>query len=211
MQINSDTPDPLARFLPAHCDARLISHYLSLLADSEFRLKQQCGQLQQEVQQLRQAAASQAAQPNTLTADPETPPQKQEQKPIKVSQQSFTPRQVDSDAVMANKAYERGLQLFNRNDLTQAIDFFAQASAWNHPDAENMLGECYYFAEQLEEALKWYEKAAQKNHAGALYSAGYMHYYGEGTRPNHRKAIDFLTRAATAGNADAKKLLKLLA
>lgn len=201
------TTDSLARFLPAHCDARLISHYLSLLADSEARLKHQLSAVRQELQQLRQTA-TQSVKQSAKAAAPEKPLVKLTQKSGEITQKSFSCRKHDDHATMAAKAYKRGIQLFEMNDLTNAIPIFEQARAWLHPDAENMLGECYYFAQQFENALKWYEQAAQKNHVDALYSSGYMYYHGEGTHVNHEKAIDFLKRAAAAGVVDAINLLR---
>lgn len=194
MSITNTSTDLLARFLPVHSDARLVSHYLALLAENEFRLKEQLRQAQDDLRQHAQIVCNVSPSEKNLP-HPEKP------KPCHS---------------IANSLYKLGMHYFNGDegcpvDLTKAISMFEQALEWSHPEAEIMLAECHYFSENkpdfLEKALEWYIKAADKGHPDGLYSVGYMYHYGEGTKTDKKKALDFLKKAATAGSSDAQKML----
>lgn len=202
--------DPLSRFLPAQCDARLISHYLALLAENEIRLKNQLEKANQEIKELKKSAISNTKQESKTAPLADAKPAPPLEQPLVnksnllITLNAFTPI-VRSTA--ANKAHEDGIKCYDRNELEKAIDLFHKARELGHPEAENMLGQCYYFSHQFNGALRWYKQAAQNGHADALYSVGYMYYHGEGTKKNLQKAIESLTLAAAKGNAYAKNLL----
>lgn len=206
MLIANVSTDPLMHFLPSHCDARLVSHYLALLAENEVRLKEQLKQVQEELRQRIQ---------DTLPIQPTI--EKSPAPPLKITKRSFQPiEEQPPQPIIAEKLYERGMLYFTGYDdhpvdLDLAIEIFKQALEWEHPEAEMMLGECYYFAEEkpdhLKESLSWYKKAAQKNHRDAIYSVGYMYHYGMGTRVDHTKALKFISKAAAAGSIEAQNFL----
>jgi len=66
-----------------------------------------------------------------------------------------------------------------------------------------LLGSSYYFAEDYEEAIKWYELAAQNNNFRAMCYLGYCHLYGNGTPVNYKKAYEFFAKSAYFGYANA--------
>ncbi len=51
---------------------------------------------------------------------------------------------------------------------------------------------------------------AEKGQAEAQYAVGYMYYYGQGVIEDRRKAWYWITRAAQAGQKDAKMAVKIL-
>ncbi|PSR53963.1 hypothetical protein AHMF7605_10750 [Adhaeribacter arboris] len=53
------------------------------------------------------------------------------------------------------------------------------------------------------EALRWYQKAAEKGHALAMNDLGYMHKAGQGVTPNFTEAMAWYQKAAAKGEARA--------
>jgi TPR repeat protein len=54
------------------------------------------------------------------------------------------------------------------------------------------------------EAVKWYRKAAEQNHAGAQYNLGFCYASGEGVAKDEVEAYKWWLLAAGQGNDDAK-------
>jgi TPR repeat protein len=50
--------------------------------------------------------------------------------------------------------------------------------------------------------------AAERGQPDAQYAIGYMYYYGQGVVENHEKALEWIKRAAAAGQPDAIEALK---
>jgi uncharacterized protein len=61
-----------------------------------------------------------------------------------------------------------------------------------------------------EKALGWYQKAAEKNHAEALYNLGVLHYLGLGTSQDAKLARSILLKSANQGYPRAQTLLGIL-
>ena len=77
-------------------------------------------------------------------------------------------------------------------------------------DAETLYqrGEDYYYGkndikQDYIKAREYYERAAAKGHAGALFSLGVLYDFGNGVRQDYAKAREYYKRAAAKGNADA--------
>ena len=51
---------------------------------------------------------------------------------------------------------------------------------------------------------------AERGQPDAQYAIGYMYYYGNGVVENRDKALYWITKAASAGQPDARKALKIL-
>ena len=81
-------------------------------------------------------------------------------------------------------------------------------------DAQYNLGKMYEVGQgveaNLEEAVKWYLKAAEQGHAGAEIRIGLMHLYGVGQEKDAAKAAEYLAKAAEKGYAEAQFNLGLL-
>ena len=75
-------------------------------------------------------------------------------------------------------------------------------------DAQYYLGKCYYLgrgiAENDAEAIKWFQKAANQEHAGAQYYLGECYYLGRGVAENDAEAVKWFQKAVEQGNADAQ-------
>ena len=59
------------------------------------------------------------------------------------------------------------------------------------------------------EAVKWYLRAAEKGHAGAMANLGWMLANGYGAKQNCNAAQKWLKKAAAAGNESASKNLRV--
>ena len=79
-----------------------------------------------------------------------------------------------------------------------------------------MLGDMYHdgagVKKDLNKAISWYKKAANKGLAHAQYSVGAMSATGYGaTKPNLKKAKVWLQKAAKQGHKGAQAALKQIA
>lgn len=59
----------------------------------------------------------------------------------------------------------------------------------------------------LEEAAKWFTRAAEKNHPDALYRLGLLHIQGQGIIRDVEEGISLIRKAAELGHADAQFFL----
>ncbi len=74
-----------------------------------------------------------------------------------------------------------------------------------------MLGDCYAdgkgVAQNEAEAVRWYRKAAEQNHAEAQYWLGACYADGEGVTQNDAEAVKWYRAAAEQGHAKAQSIL----
>jgi TPR repeat protein len=81
-------------------------------------------------------------------------------------------------------------------------------------DAQYNLGKMYEIGQgveaDMEEAVKWYLKAAGQGHAQAEIRVGLMHMHGVGLEKDAAKAAEYLSKAAEKGYAEAQFNLGLL-
>jgi TPR repeat protein len=57
------------------------------------------------------------------------------------------------------------------------------------------------------EAVKWYRKAAERNHVKAQCSLGYCYVYGWGVAEDEAEAVKWFQKSAESGHADAQRWL----
>ena len=79
--------------------------------------------------------------------------------------------------------------------------------------AQNELGWYYQHRAKkpdLEEAVKWYRKAAEQGNSRAQYELGYCYIKGKGVAQDRNEAIKWYRKAAAQGNASAELRLKEL-
>jgi uncharacterized protein len=78
-------------------------------------------------------------------------------------------------------------------------------------DAKYDVGVANYVArgtpENHEKAADWFQRAADRGHAGAHYYLGYMYAAGVGRESNAAKSTEHYLRAAELGHADAQYLI----
>lgn len=104
--------------------------------------------------------------------------------------------------------YVKGAIYSHKEDYKNALVFFRKAAALGNVDG--MLEAALYCLdgrgtkENTREALKWYEAAAEKENADAMFMTGFL--YSENLK-NHRKAFEWFKRAAENNNISAKRYL----
>jgi len=78
-------------------------------------------------------------------------------------------------------------------------------------EAQNELGDCYYYGEKVEEnkdqAFIWYKKAAEQGDADAQYSLGWCYENGEGVVRDAQQALMWYKKSAENGNTEAQEIL----
>ncbi len=81
-------------------------------------------------------------------------------------------------------------------------------------DAQRDLGYSYFYGEGIKKdvnkAIYWYKKAADKNDAKAMYNLGLCYKYGDGVIKSKRWARHYFEKADKFGHKLAKGQLKRL-
>jgi len=96
------------------------------------------------------------------------------------------------------------------NEIPNSIDYtmYKLATENNDTSAQYFIGRKFYLGtkvtENKEEAAKWFEMAALKEHKKAQFMLGKMYMYGEGIPKNAQKAEELLTKAANKDLTDAQ-------
>lgn len=93
----------------------------------------------------------------------------------------------------------------------EALKLYMKAANAGDPDAQNKLGEFYFYGDSIVpfrdcgEAFKWFKKAADKNSAAGIYNLGECYYYGLGVPgKDYAKAVDLYERSAKMGEKRAQ-------
>lgn len=77
--------------------------------------------------------------------------------------------------------------------------------------AQNRLGICYYAGEGIEqdyvEAVKWFQKSAEKGNDDAQNNLGCCYYWGKGVEQNYEEAVRWYRKAAEQGHCKAQNRL----
>lgn len=84
----------------------------------------------------------------------------------------------------------------------------------NEPEAQFKLGQLYEFGKGVEQsfenALIWYQKAADSGLAAAQYNLGLLYEHGRGTEKNYKEAAKWYQRASEKGDPWATTNLAFL-
>ena len=102
-----------------------------------------------------------------------------------------------------------GFSNLKRAYNVEAAKWYKKAAGNGHGEAAYYLGNLYAagsidLKQDYKLALKWYRKADSLRNVEALNNLGYLYDEGLGVRRDRKKARDFYTRAAEAGNAGAQ-------
>jgi TPR repeat protein len=96
------------------------------------------------------------------------------------------------------------------NSIDQCLTLAKQKNV----EAQYQLGQLYYegksgATKQYQNALTWFQKAANAGNDKAQYYLGLMYYSGEGVKTNYNKAVDWFTKSAKSNNDKAQYYLGL--
>lgn len=94
----------------------------------------------------------------------------------------------------------------------EALPWLQKAAKKGNAEAIYLTGFCYQSGRcgqeaDLRKAIKYYKKAARKNHYAALYKMAQLLYEGQGVKQNKTKAAVYMKRAADKGSLDAWRFL----
>ncbi len=132
-----------------------------------------------------------------------------------VSIESIESAEVELDSTPGEQdpqeLYELGLEAGRAKDYETAFEYFQPAAEQGHADAQNSLGDCYYYGRGVEqdydEAVKWYRLAAKQGNATAQTNLGYCYKTGRGVEQDYTAAVKWYRLAADQGYADAQNKL----
>lgn len=81
-----------------------------------------------------------------------------------------------------------------------------------HDDAQAryLLAMTHFRNREYQQALFWYRKAAERDHAAAQYHLGYMYSHGDGVARDQHRALYWYQKAAEQDHADAQYQLGLI-
>lgn len=98
-----------------------------------------------------------------------------------------------------------GTRMTTSND---SLECYLTAANQGNPDAQNSLGDCYYYGRAVEKncivAAEWFRKAAEQGHAKGQRNLGWMLYYGQGISRNYAEGFKWLRKGAEQGDAHAQ-------
>ena len=83
---------------------------------------------------------------------------------------------------------------------TEEVRGYREAAAQGVAEAQNKLGDCYYYgigvAKDEAEAVKWYRKAAEQGLGAAQNSLGFCYYMGAGVAKDEAEAVKWYRKVA---------------
>lgn len=91
-----------------------------------------------------------------------------------------------------------------KRSASKANEYRKIVAKTGHVDSQYAVALYCLNANESAEALTWFERAAESDHAGALYYAGLLYFRGQGTTQNKQKGIDYFQRAVEKDFAAAQ-------
>ena len=106
--------------------------------------------------------------------------------------------------------FDKGMEAYERGDYATALDDLRPLAEEGRVEAEFQLGVMYFLGvgvpQDVVEAVKWYQKAAEQGHVVAQVMVALQHE----TMRDHAEAAKWYRKAADQGNADAQYSLGVL-
>ena len=90
----------------------------------------------------------------------------------------------------------------------EKIKLLLPAAEKGAPEVQYKLANLYRIEKKMDEAVKWYEKAARKEHAAAMHALGVCYLDGNGVKKDLKKAEEWLQKAKAKGNVHSEEKLK---
>jgi hypothetical protein len=98
-----------------------------------------------------------------------------------------------------------------RQNTKKAIDLFRAAAERGHPSAMCEIGNWYLRASgKIEDAVPYYEAAANLGLARAQFNLGAIYWNGQGVKHDTEKAFIWVKRAAANGHEEATATLEMM-
>ncbi len=103
----------------------------------------------------------------------------------------------------AESAYQKGRLAYSRGDIMGAMSWYTKAGSDGHARAQVGMGLILDGANQDDEAVRWYRKAAEQNDPEGMYLLGDMYLKGEGVTQDFAEGMTWIKRSAEAGDGNA--------
>jgi TPR repeat protein len=112
-------------------------------------------------------------------------------------------------------AFVRGNnQMSAKVTTADAVTLFRALANQGVPKAAEIMGDRYKAGtgvpQDYQEAISWYQKAADGNDAQAMLSIATLYYFGTGVTQDHEKAFFWTKKAADTGSATGEEFLGIL-
>lgn len=124
---------------------------------------------------------------------------------------------IDEERVQKERAMREDMaELENKyreqvesQEFWQQFDELTFNAQTGDADAQNRLGEMYYFGDEIEQdfdqAAYWFKEAAKQRHADAMYNLGVCFIKGEGVERDDVTGLRFIKQAAKFGSKAAQE------
>ena len=114
----------------------------------------------------------------------------------------------------ANAQFKVGNHYSEKDDYINAAIWWFASAKQGHAEAQNRLGECYYYGRGVKhdyaEALKWLEEAADQDDAAAQCNLGIYYYDGKGAKKNYSRAVRWWKKSAKQNYPEAMYRLDVI-
>lgn len=107
--------------------------------------------------------------------------------------------------------YLRGLGV--ERSVSNAFELLESAAANESRysyHAEHILGDLYFVAEYIEDAISWYKRAAKRNHPLSMHNLGLLYEGGFGVAISYKDAFDWYQKAEKRKHPNATTRLALM-
>jgi uncharacterized protein len=99
--------------------------------------------------------------------------------------------------------HESAIKMWQMGNVVDAMTQFTVNAEKGYAPSQVWLATMMDQAQQDEDAVKWFKKAAEQGNAAGEYGLGLMYGKGEGVKQDNAKALEYVTRAAEKDYADA--------
>ncbi|MCB1888234.1 MAG: sel1 repeat family protein [Rhodocyclaceae bacterium] len=103
--------------------------------------------------------------------------------------------------------YEEGMRSFNNGDLFGAMPPLRRAADAGHPGAQTTLAYILDLGETNDEALRYYQQAADQDYPDGIYGLARMYMAGDGVERDRERAHKLLLKAVNLGHARSTNAL----
>lgn len=99
--------------------------------------------------------------------------------------------------------HDNAIKMWQMGNVVDAMTQFTTNAEKGYAPSQVWLATLMDQAQQDEDAVKWFQKAADQGNAAGEYGLGLMYGKGEGVKQDNAKALDYVTRAAEKDYSDA--------
>lgn len=132
----------------------------------------------------------------------------------KSSLEEFQEQLIRSAANKAKAEFNQGEAAYQQKDYVNAFQIFSKLANEYHEYsayAQNYLGYMYLnsqgVAQDYNQAMTWFQKAANKGNPSAQNNLGWMYLNSKGVAQDYNQAMTWLQKAANQGNPNAQNSL----